>query len=396
MKGGIYFFMKELTEQEREQIKQQAKVAAKKSGKIVKNFTIYLATFASETRRQVSKLTKDEYEKMQKQKYIGSKHEDVFFVDLPETDIYVETKTMVLNKDNFALGFHPMVWKVLSLEERVALCRIARQELVGKDFKEFCCYDSNGVVMVGKDYQGSLNVGAFVDDEVLGNEVFIKIANGETTIKHSYYMNKLTSGKYHFDKITDFSSFEEMQYLSPLDPIHTELEQMSDKEKAYFFDQIYRRRYRAAEQRALDLIAEHASQLEELYPEFFEYMNNEQKNITATILLVMQEIGSSVKTRDETYLDIKVKIFNNGYIDEYNKGVIEYNKLLEKYKNPSDILEQMDTKQEIAKMEIELDKLKSNIITLLDAKDHFSEHFYPKQKTTSKFTVSKITDEKLN
>ena len=222
----------------REQIdKLDLKKAVRESKKIMKNFTIYIASYVSESRGQISHITKEEYEKINKQRFIVSKHEDTFFKDLPD-DNYVDVKTYKLTEEKFAMAFHPMVWKVLTLEEKIAVCRIARQKTQGVDFKEFCKYRSDGVIFVGKNYGGSLNVGSLFYDNLIGSDFLKYICNAENSIKSSYYITKHTKNQDDLS-ILDFESFEEMQYVSPLEPVCSNFDKLSPNQKAIVFHPIF-------------------------------------------------------------------------------------------------------------------------------------------------------------
>ena len=394
------FFMSNLTPEQEKERKQQAKQAIHDSKKLMKDFKVYLAVFSSETRRQVSLLTKEEYEKMQQMKYIGSKHEEKFFDGLPDDDNYVDVKTLTLDKNNFGLAFYPMVWNVLTLAQKVAICRIVRQQTENKDFKQFHVFDSNGVVMCGNDFKGALNIGSFFRDDMIGPDFLTKLLNGQNTIDDSYYVNKLRNGA-KYNEIKDFNSLIEMQYISPLEPKTDNLEEMPPKAKAFYFDQIYRRKYRKAKQQALDYITEHAGELEGLWPEFDSAVAEEQKHITQTDLLVMQELGSNQKMRDEEYLKVKVDIFNNIFIEEYNKLAKKHNEILEEYNNSKDAIETKGLKEKLHKIQDELEIINSKLTTIEKAKEHFKSHFETSiniqpTKQKPKHTLSKEEYEKMN
>ena len=360
----------------------ELKKLLKKTDALVKSFKVQIAVYVSHSRGQVSKLTKEEFDKMQITKFIGSAHEDSFFRDLPKTDLRIDVKTFVIDNQNFALAFHPMVWSVLSTEERIAACRLARLAVDGKDFRELCEYESDGVVMVGKNYQGALNIGSFTKKNVLGNEVLAKICDGENTIKDSFYFNNSRQKKY--DTIFSFDSFEEMQYVSPLEPLEEDVAKMTPQAKAYFFDQIWRRKRRAAVLMADDMICEKIEPLDGIFPQFDQHVKAEVEDIIQTNLFVMQTLGSNAKMRDEDYLRIKVNIFNNSFISEYNQLVQEHNRLVGEYKQAGDIISKDFLLEEIHEMSAKLEVIKDKKITLEQAKQHFSEYFYPKpQKSNS-------------
>ncbi len=354
----------------------------KQTDKLVKEFKINIGIFKSKTRAQVSKLSEEEFQKMQSKKYINSAHEDNFYKDLPDDDWKVDVKTFVIDNQNFALAFHPMVWNVLSTEEKIAACRLARLKVYGKDFKQLSQYDCDTVVMVGKDYQGSLNVGAFINKDTLGNEILNNVCNCENTIKQSYYINNSFQKKY--DTIFDFHSFEEMQYITPLEPKERDVEKMPSRAKGFFFDQIYRRRYREAICKSCEMIMEELEPLENVFPQFDEYLKNEIDNITKTNMYVMRTIGVNEKIRDEEYLKIKVDIFNNHFIDKYNEQARIHNKLVEEYKNAENFMEDMDLKEQLNASHTKLKELENKQTDIEAAKKHFADHFYQKDKETRK------------
>lgn len=316
----------EISEIELERKKIDIQKVVQDSDNLMDNFEVYIGVYESESRHQTSHITKEEFDKMQNHKYIGSKHENSFFNNLPLKDSYVDVRTLVLTKDNYALAFHPMIWHVLKIEERLAACRIAWKEIYKNDVKEFCNHNSKALSMVGENYQGSLNIGSFFRDDLIGPDYLIDICNASNKIKDSYYINKMMSGK-KYDKITDFSSFEELQYLSPLEPKEEDNNKIGGEAKAYYFDQIYRRRLREATQKGLDLITLHDEDLQGFFPEFDKYVADEQKRITDTNLFVMLTLGSPAIERDKKYLKLKTLMFDLPRAEEHNKLYQEYAKL---------------------------------------------------------------------
>ena len=255
----------EVSKLELERRKLDIKKVVHDSNKLMKNFKVYIALYESDSRHQTSHITKEEYDKMQTHRFIGSKHEDSFFKNLPDKDNYVDTKTLVLTKDNYALAFHPMIWHVLTTEERLTVCRIAWKDCYKKDVKEFCNYKTESLSLVGKNYNGSLNIGSFFRDDLISSDYLRDIFNANNRIKDSLYTNRLLAGK-KYETIKDFESFEEMQYLSPIEPKEEDIKKMNDQAKAFFFDQIYNRKYREAVQKSLNLISFHGEELQGFFP----------------------------------------------------------------------------------------------------------------------------------
>ena len=350
-------------------------------------------------------LTKKEIKQRKKQAYSAWKESEKLLVDfgfsLNYTNKIRGTQTVLkIDNSNFALAFHPYIWSKIDLAHKIAVSRVAYKQIHHKDIKEFVNYNSNGFVMCGKNYDGALNLGAFFREDTNCIELFQKICQGESLIKESYYFNK-AQGK-NYNKISDFDSFEEMQYLSPLE-FKQDFDSLSDIDKAYYLDKISLRNYRQDLQRSIDYLCGAFIPLRDFSDELYDYFQKETDNILKTNLFIMQQLGSSSLERDEKYLDIKVELFNQGFIEEFNKKAEEhnikleeykkvakeYNNLVEEYNNPSDAISQVFTKHEIdamrptldkvkaelSDMKTELDKIETNIITLNDAEEHFKEHF---------------------
>ncbi len=370
----------------------ELKKLLKKTDKLVKDFKVNIAVSVSDTLRQVSKITDEEYEKMQSNKFIGSKNEDNFFKDLSESTLDVNVRTFVIDKNNFALAFHPMVWNVLSQEEKIAACRLARLAVDGKDFKELCDYNFNVVVPVGKNYRGSLNIGAFKRQDIQGINVLMEVCNSENSNKKSFYINN--SREKEINTIFDFASFEEMQYISPIKPKESDVAKMSPRIKAFYFDQIYKRKCRDAVCKSCEMIMAVLDPLRDVFPQFDNDLKEKVDSITKTNLFIMQTLGSDIKKRDEEYLRIKVAMFNDIFFGQEDKQNEVHNKLLQDYNNSEDILKSMDLERQLEESQKILDKIESNYVVLETAKKHFAEYFYPKKEKTKKPT-EKITSQDI-
>ena len=356
---------------------------------------------------------------------------------MPARDSYVDVRTLVLTKDNYAMAFHPMVWNVLRTEERLAVCRIAWKEIYKNDINEFCNYKSDALCLAGENYQGAMNIGAFFKEGLIGPDYLLDICNANNKIKNSYYTNQAIGKKY--DKITDFSSFEELQYLSPLNP-KEDIKNITGEPKAFYFDQIYLRRLREATQKSLDLITFHSEELQGFFPEFDKFVADEQKNITDTNMFVMLTLGSRAIERDKKYLKIKTTLFSQPIIEKHNKLYEEYKKLKkekvdvinkplqdkldklekekqnieEKKKDAFDAIELYDLEQQEYKLNKKIVDLKNKIahnhnkilkpivdavkkvdsqeITYEQALDHFKDYFEAKEdKKTISSTTEKTT-----
>ena len=372
--------MEEKDLEKQREIQVALKNAVENSNILIKDFKVYFATFQSDSKNQMSHLTKEEYDAMQTQKFIGSEHEKMFFEDLPEKDKIIDVKTYVLTKDNFALAFHPMVWKILNEDERITVCRIARQTIVGKDFKQFCLYNSHDIVLDGKNYDGSLNLGTLFNDNVKSHEILIGIANGENVIKDSFYIDKMKKRNGVPIDLLEFKSFEEMQYILKLKPLHDKFEEMEPREKAYYYDQIYNRRFREASQKSFDLIAADIEGFEEFTPWFARYVKEQLKNIMDINILVMSELGTTALERDRDYLQVVLDIKNRPLIDEYNKIVVKYNELVKTYNNPIDAIEKMDCQEQLDKLGSKMERLQSKRVAYEQAVEkHFEKHFVKKE-----------------
>ena len=354
----------DISQREFERKNLDIKNVVQSSNKLLKNFKVYIAVYESDSRHQTSHITKEEYDKMQKYKFIGSKHEDKFFENLPDIYGYIDSKTLVLSNDNYGLAFHPMIWHVLTTEERLTACRIAWKDIYHRDIKEFCNYNSNGVALVGKDYQGALNIGSFFRDDVISSDILRGIFDANNKIKDSFYSNRLMHGK-KIDTIKDFDSFEEMQYLSPLEPKEQDLNKMSKESKAFYFDGIYFRRFREAIQKSLDLITLHGKELEGLFPEFERYVRHEQKSITDTNLFVMSVLGSNVIERDKKYLEIKSYMFDSFRVERHNQLYKEFVKVK---KEKVDVINK-PYKDQLNLLEQEKEKINNQIKNANDAID---------------------------
>lgn len=431
----------QISKRELERKNLDVKQVVQDSNKLIKDFKVYVAVYQSNSRCQTSHITKEEYDKMKEYKFIGSKHEDKFFENLPDRDNYVDAKTLVLTKDNYGLAFHPMIWHILSTEERLTVCRIAWKDIYHRELNEFCNYNSNGVVMAGKDYQGALNIGSFFRDDLISCDILREIFNANNRIKDSFYTNRLMHGK-TINTIKDFDSFEEMQYLSPLQAKEKDLNKMSEESRAFYYDGIYIRRFREANQKSLDLITLHSEEMQGLFPQFDDYAKNEQKSITDTNLFVMSVLGSNVIERDKKYLETKVKLFDISIVERHNELYKEYVKVKKEkvdvvnkpYKDKLNVIEQekekinnqiktandaidiWDLQQELKKLEEKELKLKSKIainhnkilkpileavknndsqkVSYEQALEHFNDYFANKNK--NKIITKQIASNKNN
>lgn len=346
------------------------------SNDIIKDFKLYFAAFYTQYKKQVSLLTEDEYNKMQAYKFIGSSHEEKFFKNLPDDVKYVDVKTFVLTEDNLGLAFHPMVWKVLTYDQKIAVCRLVRQKYEKKDFKKFCFNNSKEVVIPGKKYDGVFNVGSLVDepvseDNLLSIDFLIEILNGPNDIKNAFFRDRAEASKKKYKAITDFDSLEELQYDSPLLP--RDPDKLEPIAKAYYYDDIYVRRRRSALQEAYDLISCDAAVLEDFTPSFDKFLKSEQKRFIEMDTLVIQQLGSTRQERDEKYLEIMVTILNNDYTRKYNEIASKYNELLEKKKRASSFNESAEYDKELKMLEKEIKKVDKKEIDLEEVKKHFAK-----------------------
>lgn len=281
--------------------KKEIYQAIKKSYKLIDNFNIYFQVFKSNSLAQISQISKEEYKLVLNNPYFISTKEAEFRKKI-DINKNCESTTLELNSNNFALAFNPFVWSTLSLEQKIAAIRIASINLNNKDVNEFANYNSNSVVLCGKNYNGAFNIGAFFREDIDSIDILRDICDFNNLIKESFYHNK--SSQKNYDSILDFETFEEMQYLSPLEPV-CEFKDASTEAKAFFWDQIFRRNSRAALLQALDLLDVASRPIEDLSKNLYEYISGISKDITNTNLFVMQTLGFNVKERDEKYLKIK-------------------------------------------------------------------------------------------
>ena len=70
--------MEEKDLEKQREIQVALKNAVENSNILIKDFKVYFATFQSDSKNQMSHLTKEEYDAMQTQKFIGSEHEKMF------------------------------------------------------------------------------------------------------------------------------------------------------------------------------------------------------------------------------------------------------------------------------------------------------------------------------
>lgn len=359
-------------------------IALKKSNKLINNFYSYFQVFRSSHIAQISQVSEDEYNSIILNPYCISSKEAEFRKKI-DNNMDCEASTLELNSDNFALAFNPFVWSTLSLEQKITAARIAIKKINNIDVKEFVNYNSVCVVMCGKDYAGALNIGSFFREDIDSINILNDICNFNNIIKDSYYHNK--SLHKHYDTIFDFETFEEMQYLSPLEP-SCELKDATSEVKAFFWDQIFRRNSRAALLQSLDLLYQTSKPIEDLSKDLYNYINSASKNITNTNLFIMQTLGCNVKERDEKYLKIKNEIFNQPIIKKHNDLV----ELYLKKKEELDSLNNEDNKKimvELKLMHNEISKLKSQILAFDDAKKHFKDYFIEEAKDIKKIEIKK-------
>ena len=424
---------KELTKEEIKELLGKLDVALKKSDDLVNDFKVYIGVYRSNTRSQTSHITKEEYDIMgDRFKNFDIPSVKRFYDTLTDQDVFVTKSAVVLDKDNFAMAFHPMIWQVLTFEERVAAMRVAWSAVHKNDIKDFTNNYTSTVVFVGNDYKGSLNIGSMLADHPW---VLLKsICDAENALKFNKYFNKQMSKSY--DYITDFDSFEEMQYLSPLEPKQQDIDQMTDHEKAIHYNQIYSRKMRENYRNADYLILDHSEPLKGLDTKFDEALDQDLDDINRTDTIVTKELGYFQKDIDEDYLKIKVTLFNNENIKKHNELCDTYyaledkikeikkpalektkdlrakkSKLEENLKNAGDAIEISIIEDELlevnkkinkineqvlgkykkelkeltdkkSKVYSEIQELKSHIIEIEDAKEHFKEHFYPTNKKT--------------
>ena len=371
-------------------------------------------------------LTKKEIRQRKKEIYNGVKESEKLLVDFGFSMTYINTKTgnkSILNIDrtNFALAFHPYIWSKIDLAHKIAVCRVAYKEIHNKDIKEFENYNSNSIVFVGKNYNGSFNLGALYREDVHSIDLLQQICHGENKIRENDYFNNYM--KKTVNTVYDFESFEAMQYMSPLE-FTIDYNSLDNQAKAIFLDKLTLRNYRQDLQKSLDLMMDGFEPLREVSKEIYDYCKAESDSLMKTNLFIMENLGSNSFERDEQYLEIKVRLFNKRFIEEYNKksdeynakleahnkNVRAYNKLIAEYKNPTDAISQMFTEKEIDKfkptidegkaelnkIKAELDAIDKNIVTFEDAKKHFKEHFEDRFKVSRKtFDAKTINEDKF-
>ena len=260
---------RELTEEEIKAYQKQIGDCLEASNQLTKNFKLYIGVYGSSKKFQVSHISKEDYELLQDPlKCQNVKSLKEFYNSLGETEDHTSKKAILLTEDNFAMAFHPAVWNVLKFEERIAAMRVAWKKFTGKDVTEFCNSISTTIAYVGSDYQGSLNIGSIIAYAFeYGSWNLLKnLANTTNCLKMNYYFNQSKQKEYNY--ITDFESFEEMQYVSPLEPIETDVEKMSDDVKAVYYSQLNRREQRKNFLKADYLIIDHSEELKGADAEF--------------------------------------------------------------------------------------------------------------------------------
>ena len=179
-----------LTETEKKELNIELENDIVLSKKLAEDFCVYLATYNTSIKDFVCHLTEQDYNKMQTVKFCGSNSEQVFLDDLPDRT-FVDVKTYALTKDNFAMGFHPAFWNVLTNIERMALCQIALENFSGKTFQKFCYQDNtNDVVLLSNENDGVLNIFSFYNAELTGLDVLFGVANSENDIKRTLYAKR--------------------------------------------------------------------------------------------------------------------------------------------------------------------------------------------------------------
>ena len=337
------------------------------------------------------------------------------------------------------MAFHPFIWSVLKFKERIAAMKITFRNIMKRDVTEFCNVIAYNTVMVGTDYQGELNIGAIIARAYKNGSwyLFRDLCDTENRLKFNKYFN-LKQAKKGYNYITDFDSFEEMRYNSPIEPKEIDFDKLNDKLKAIVLEQIHLREQRKNELKAAYTILEHSEELKGYMPEFDNDIQESINENTKKNKLVAKELGYSQKDIDEEYLKIKVDLFNNCTKEEYNKIAVEYNKIVEELKelraplleatkewrekrdnlkkeleNAQDMIEKSIIEDEINElikkinkvydkkfkkqkklidelseksneMYAELQELDSHIITFEDAKNHFKDYF----DSFSKFEIN--------
>ena len=177
-----------------------------------------------------------------------------------------------------------------------------------KDVHEFVNYNSNGFVMAGKNYEGAFNIGSFYREDFDSLDALQDIFNFSNIIKEAYYFNYSKNKDYNL--VVDFKNFEEMQYLSPLEP-SKRLDEADDETKAFYFDQLYVRKTRDAILKSLNEIYEASKPICDLGKDLYDYIDGATNDIIKTNLLVAEQLGLTREERDKKYLKIKCDIFNH-------------------------------------------------------------------------------------
>lgn len=356
----------------------------KKSTELMKNFKIYIAALISDSKKQFARVDKEEYERVKQEKFVGSKREQAFFDSLSDDKKFVDVKTLVVTKDNIGLGFYPLVWKVLSLEQKIALCRLARLKNENKDFTKFVQDDFDGVI---SGETGALNISTLSRKDMIGPNFLIEILNASNKIKNMHYLSILERDKDYDKKITAYKTFEELRYSYRIEPADWDI--ASNKVKALYYDNIFERGRREAEQCAFDMISNDAAGLEGMFPEYDEYVTRSQGEIDKKNLLVIQELGASKMDRDEEYLKGVVKIIRNDEAIEFNKKVVLYKEKLKQIHNADKHSEKVKLEIEARKLLKEIQKEKSERTTFEQAKRHFASHF--KEKSQNRHSKTKAS-----
>ncbi len=370
---------KKLTEKELKQREKDVKKAIELSENIVNDFNIYLGVYRAENKAQVSLLTNQEYEDMLFDPSCDNVHISNFVNKFKITHI-LDTSTLVIDKSNFALAFNPIVWAVLKLEQKIAVCRIASMAINNKDVTQFHNSDSNGFVWVGDDYGGAFNIGAFFRDDVDSLKIFADICDLKNIINYSYYFNKHYNKEENYYSIKNFESFEELQYVSPLE-LNKELKESSSEAQAFFWDELYRRNSRSALLKSLDMLSEASLPIQDISQDMYKYIKAATKDIVNTNIFVAKELGSNIYERDKKYLKIKVDIFNNLILKDYNEKVVEHNQLVEEYKNTENQDKKSEIFDKISNIKAELQAIKSNTMTYEEALEKFNEYFKKEKRT---------------
>lgn len=361
--------------------KEEINELIQKSTELMKDFKVYIALLASDSKKQFARIGKTEYDKLQKQRFVGTEREKKFFENLPYRDIIVDSKTFVLTKDNLGLAFYPPIWKTLSLEHKIALCRLARLKYSQKDFTDFVQYDIAAIVMGEK---GALNLCSFFSNEFIGSSFLFCVLNAENVMKELYYITKESNNKEYYQKLLNFKSLEELRYICPFSP--ADWDNTTPKNKALYYDNIKVRKARIAEQKTIDIIKNDAAEMEGLVPLFDEYIEKKQKQILEENMLIIQELGISRVKRDEEFLKMKVDYFNNLDAKEYNKKVRAFNEKVHEMQQTEDMIERYILNEQLKKISKKIDRQKPKEITYEKARKHFAHDLKEKP---NKFKHSK-------